>query len=407
MRIGVVVPDWSPEAGGGSTFISSVVEALLEHAKETSHTFVLVCTSSWKQNQQDTQHPQIEYSPLPYNRLLDGTPGALLRKLPGYETLSGTYSPPLERAALLERLDLLWYVAGGSYEPVDIPYIATVWDIQHCTHPWFPEVSSRGRWEHRERLHFRFLKRAIRVITGTTVGRNELTLYYQIPPERICINPHPTPDLCGGKSPERPVWANKIERQKFFVYPAQFWAHKNHTNLVHALPILEEKTGNRIHLVLTGGDQGNQSHVRNVISDSGLADRIHLPGFVPNLELAWLYTHAAALVYPSFSGPENLPPLEALSMQCPVVISNYPGAKEQLENAALYFDPHCPIQMAEAMARVLDHPDESERKVAEAKAILESRTGEQFVRNVFSLIHSLEPVRRCWPLSSKHSTSQK
>ena len=52
-----------------------------------------------------------------------------------------------------------------------------------------------------------------------------------------------------------------------------------------------------------------------------------------------LYTNAFSLVYPSFFGPENMPPLEAFALGCPVIASEVSGAKEQLGNAAILFDP--------------------------------------------------------------------
>lgn len=51
--------------------------------------------------------------------------------------------------------------------------------------------------------------------------------------------------------------------------------------------------------------------VKSVVGEMGAASRIHFLGFVSTDELAWLYSNAMALVYPLFSGPENVPLLEA------------------------------------------------------------------------------------------------
>jgi glycosyltransferase involved in cell wall biosynthesis len=41
------------------------------------------------------------------------------------------------------------------------------------------------------------------------------------------------------------------------------------------------------------------------------------------------------LRYPSFFGAENLPPLEAFALGCPVIAADMPGAREQLGDAAI------------------------------------------------------------------------
>ena len=50
------------------------------------------------------------------------------------------------------------------------------------------------------------------------------------------------------------------------------------------------------------------------------------------------YDNCEALIYPSTSGPENLPPLEAMARGKNLIISNYPGSREQFKEWATYFD---------------------------------------------------------------------
>ena len=56
-------------------------------------------------------------------------------------------------------------------------------------------------------------------------------------------------------------------------------------------------------------------------------------------ELIALYRHALALTFVSYFGPDNLPPLEAFALGCPVITSAIEGVDEQLGNAALYVNP--------------------------------------------------------------------
>jgi glycosyltransferase involved in cell wall biosynthesis len=44
------------------------------------------------------------------------------------------------------------------------------------------------------------------------------------------------------------------------------------------------------------------------------------------------------MIYPSLFGPDNLPPLEAISFKCPVAVADQPGSREQLLGGVPVFD---------------------------------------------------------------------
>jgi glycosyltransferase involved in cell wall biosynthesis len=52
---------------------------------------------------------------------------------------------------------------------------------------------------------------------------------------------------------------------------------------------------------------------------------------------------------PTFYGPTNIPPLEAMALGCPVAASKIYGMPEQLGDAALFFDPRSIEGIAQAM----------------------------------------------------------
>src|SRR5258708_13194240 len=63
--------------------------------------------------------------------------------VPSNQTLPGPCKPTivelLEQAIGRERLDLVWYMIPNGF-PVSVPYIATVWDLEHRKQPYFPQV---------------------------------------------------------------------------------------------------------------------------------------------------------------------------------------------------------------------------------------------------------------------------
>jgi glycosyltransferase involved in cell wall biosynthesis len=75
-------------------------------------------------------------------------------------------------------------------------------------------------------------------------------------------------------------------------------------------------------------------------------------------ELADLYRRAAALVFPSLYEGFGQPPLEAMASGCPVAVSDAGSLREVCGEAARYFDPLSPEDMAAAVLEVLAEPEE-------------------------------------------------
>ena len=301
-------------------------------------------------------------------------------------------------AARKTGIEFIWLL-GAEFHDLDVPYLTVVWDLQHRLQPWFPELSARGEWAAREALHSTFLRRATSIIAGTEAGRNEIQMFYQVPTQRIAILPHPTPGFCLRDSEGDPkdVLAKYEIPEGYLFYPAQFWPHKNHANLLLAMRKLLDNHGLAMPAVFVGSDKGNLNHIKQLTNELGLARQVHFLGFVSQSDLVSLYRNAFALTYVSFCGPENLPPLEAFALGCPVVASEVSGAREQLGEAALLVDPCSPEEIGDAIKALHDDPNEARARVDKGRQRALRWTGHDFVRGVFKILDEFEPVRRCFP----------
>lgn len=397
MRVGVFLGEFTPEIGGGYTFVNDVAEAFFLVAGESTHDFFVFCPPEAVNNLKKLNLPKnIKLIPLA-KRGIVARGIATLKHISPVFSLLWRFPCALEIAARQQGVQVMWFV-GGFFDTLDIPYIANVWDLQHLTHPWFPEVSAKGRWEYRELFLQRHLRRAARVITGTEVGKGELVSFYRLPENRIAILPHPTPAFALEKQDVNKEYViNKFGlRDGFVLYPAQFWAHKNHMVILLALSLLKQEGYDFPDVAFVGSDKGNRNYVMEKSADLGIADKVHCLGFVSVEDLVGLYKSAAALLYASFSGPENLPPLEAFALSCPVIASDFLGAREQMGDAAMYFDPHNPETLAIAIKNFMKEGSEKGRRVEQGLARAQKWTGKDYVRKVISLINDFEHERSCW-----------
>ena len=96
--------------------------------------------------------------------------------------------------------------------------------------------------------------------------------------------------------------------------------------------------------------------VERQVQALGLSARVRFLGLVPDEDVPALYEAALALVMPAYSGPTNLPPLEAVTLGCPVIYSDLPEFREQMGNAALYCDLDDPASLADHLASLIEEP---------------------------------------------------
>lgn len=84
---------------------------------------------------------------------------------------------------------------------------------------------------------------------------------------------------------------------------------------------------------------------------------IHFAGQINDLDiLAETYRGATCLLFPSFYEASPLPPLEAMSFGCPVVVSAIPSMTERCGRAATYVDPADVDDMVAAVRYVIGNP---------------------------------------------------
>lgn len=370
MKIGIYTVDFPAKLGGGYVLRDDVSRAAL--ARQDRHSFELVF---WPVTGSRT------------DRLL-GRPGHTARK---------HFRSEVSRRGF----DLLWF---NHIDPVyiDAPYIFNVFDLQHRVQPWFPEVSAQGQWQAREQALAEGCRRAALVTVGSEETKQQVCFFYGVPADNVKVLPFPTPqraiDAAGGKGAALSTADVRKKygiKNDFLFYPAQFWAHKNHVNLLHALKLLKDR-GRNLSLVLTGADHGNRGHVEAVCGALGLSDRVHFCGFVPYEDILAFYLQARGLSYLSLQGPENLPPLEAMALGCPVILSDIRGARPIFGDAPIWVNPLDPQSIALGIASILDNPAMTANHIQAGKDLATRNDCEKYLETFEAILDGFLPYRICW-----------
>lgn len=286
-----------------------------------------------------------------------------------------------------KNIKFIYYLNQGECPFPDYPFVATNWDIGHCSTYAFPELIYNGNFHFRSKFYTEVLPKALLVLCESETGRQELLDYTTVGKHKIRVVPMFAGNVSTLQISESVSCSALrklgIEKERYFFYPAQFWAHKNHYNLLKAFCSLRQ-----IHkgykLVLCGSDKGNLSYVKDCCEKLNLTEDVIFLGFVSEEILYTLYKHCASFIMASHFGPTNMPPIEAMEIGCPVICSDLGGHREIMGDAAVYFDSFSPDSMLRAMEEIILRRDYYLKKVQK-----------QHLVTKFNISHAINALEQC------------
>ena len=393
--------DYRPEEGGGFSYYDKLVKALDSYAFDPQLELCFVSDG--------------DITTLPLKRekiqLMSDVRVSFGDKLKSNLPLYKDYYKPIlarqlyavRQAAYRDQLksqgiDVIYYLRQGERHVVDFPFVATNWDIGHWSTYAFPELVSDGEYDQRANFYHNVLPQALFVFAESEAGKHELTKFTNISEEKIKVVPIFAGNCVDEEvSEERQAEILKLyglEKNKYFFYPAQFWAHKNHVNLIKAFAELNMKHP-EYKLVFTGSDKGNKAYIQSIVDQLGLMDRVVFAGFVENAAINTFFKNATALTMASFFGPTNMPPMEAMHIGCPVICTDLAGHHEQLGDAALYFDARDSKALTQCMEEMIANRDKYAVAI-EKQGNKSVFTIEEALKRVNQYMVELTAIRGAW-----------
>ena len=136
-------------------------------------------------------------------------------------------------------------------------------------------------------------------------------------------------------------------------------------------------------LALVGPDGWNEDRAGLIAG----RDDVRALGFVSGTDLAALYAGAAVFCYPSLLEGFGLPVLEAMAQGAPVVTSAGTATEELVDGIGAAVDPTDPQAVADALAAVLDDPDEADRRRTAGRARAAERTWNATAAAMMDVVH--------------------
>lgn len=345
MRVGFDVRPFLKEETGVGIYFKNLLFALAKIDRENEY---FLFSSSWKDRFDPGKVPPFDQKRFKDFRYPVKVVNFLWNRL-GWPSMDLFFKASLD---LTHSPTPLLLPSGGKK-------IVTVYDLCFMEYPHLSDDESRHMFSSRieQSLH-----RADGIITISHFSQEQILKRFSINKRKIHVTP-----LGIDHDFWRDIAKDETERIKSkFNLPATYLlfvgAHeprKNIGRLIEALKIVHNRY-KKIPLVLAGREGKDSAVVMDRINTYDLKQWVYPTGYLNDLELRSIYRLATALVFPSVCEGFGLPLLEAMASGIPVVASQAPALPEICQDAALFFDPEHPEEMAEAIIRVLK--DETLRK---------------------------------------------
>ncbi len=246
--------------------------------------------------------------------------------------------------------------------------LVTIHDVYHL----------KGSFSSKERLYAKMMiknaaLRSDHVITVSKFSLEEIIKATHLAKEKITVIPNGVDRHLFSIQTNHPV-------ENYFIYVGTLAPHKNLSRLFKAWNlVLKKHDAFRLIVVGKRGKSFQEAIPRGVEHLDQIEDS----------ELPLLYQKAYGMIYPSTYEGFGLPPLEAMCMECPTIVSQAASLPEVCGEASLYVDPFSEEDMAQKMCALIENHSLRQTLIEKGKNRVDQFSWEKSAERHIEVINQL------------------
>lgn len=244
--------------------------------------------------------------------------------------------------------DLLVSPDGFCSLTTRVPQCLVIHDLGFLHHPATYRKSHAAYYK---RNLPRFVRKAAAIATVSEFSKKDITGQYGTPPGKIDVVYSAARDVFQPTPFEE---RQRVKEQytggrEYFIYTGAIQPRKNLINLLKAFSQFKKRQRASWKLVLAGRLAWKNDEFLTLLKTYKYRDDVVLTGYLPEDELVRLVGSAYALVYPSLFEGFGVPVIEAMNCGVPPLTSAGTSMEEIGGEAALYFNPEDPADIADKL----------------------------------------------------------
>jgi glycosyltransferase involved in cell wall biosynthesis len=276
------------------------------------------------------------------------------------------------RSHLWEQLDLPCFLRSRNY-PLLISFsglgpvyyrnhISTIHDMAFARHSeWFSNSYN---------IIYKFLtpvlaRHAKKILTVSNFSKREITDCLHIDENKIAVIYNAlSSSIHGSGTISQKNEGKSTITEHYILAVSSHDPRKNFLRIIQAFKALR-RSDLKLYII---GDMPKVFRKENL--SNHIDSSIRILGHVDDKALSHYYRHADLFVYPSLYEGFGIPPLEAMSHECPVLLSDIPPLREIYGNSAVYCDPYDINSIAVGMERLLSNAVLRENLLKQSREVL-------------------------------------
>jgi glycosyltransferase involved in cell wall biosynthesis len=231
------------------------------------------------------------------------------------------------------------------------------------------------------------------VLTISESSKKDIIEYLKVDPEKVYVTPLASrynPDYLSAEiihALEKQV--NYDFSQPYLLFVSTIEPRKNINALISTFNFLKKKYKIEHQLILIGKKGWNYEQIFTAIENSPWKNEILHLDYLSDELVALFYSKADVFVYPSHYEGFGLPVLEAMTLGTCVISSQTSSIPEVAGDAALLINPNEPIQLAEAILKVISDSQLRQQLIDKGKEQAKLFTWERTARETLKAYKSI------------------